>query len=98
MKRSDVSRKTLVLVLVSLLAASALLAVASPFLLPHAYEGFAALEASRPLIAGKFFETVTVDHKAVAAAATLSNHNLKQVVHSAALKVPVHVAFLSHPS
>ena len=98
MSRSDVSRKTLVLVLVSLLAASALLAVASPFLLPHAYQGFAALEASRPAIAGKFFETVTVDHKAVAAAATLSNHNLNHVVHPAALKVPLHVAFLSHPS
>jgi hypothetical protein len=97
MTSSGVSRRTLVSGLVSLLAASALLAAVSPLYLQYQHAGVTALEASRPTV-GKFFETVTVDHKAVAAAATLSNHNLKHVTPSAAAKLPVHVAFLAHHS
>ena len=97
MRSSGVSRKTLVSALVSLLAASALLAAVVPLVLQHQHAGVNALEASPPSV-GKFFETVTVDHKAVAAAATLSNHNLLHVSHSTTLNVPAHVAFLAHPS
>jgi hypothetical protein len=97
MSSVGVSRRTLVSGLVLLLAASALLAAVCPLYLHYQHVGATALEAARPLV-GKFFETVTVDHKAVAAAATLSNHNLQHVTQSAALKVPVHTAFLAHPS
>jgi hypothetical protein len=97
MSNAGVSRKALVSALVSLLAASALLAAVSPLFLHYRHDEGAALEQSLAS-SGKFFETVTVDHKAVAAAATLSNHKLQHVVPSAALKSPSHVAFLVHPA
>jgi hypothetical protein len=97
MSNAGVSRKALVSALVSLLAASALLAALSPLVLQRRHEGGTALEQTG-LSPGKFFETVTVDHKAVAAAATLSNHKLQHVAHSTALKSPSHAAFLAHPA
>jgi hypothetical protein len=92
-----VSRKALVSALISLLAASALLAAVCPLLLHYQHSGATALEDSRPS-PGKFFETVTVDHKAVAAAATLSNQKLHHASLSSALNSPSHAAFLPHPA
>jgi hypothetical protein len=97
MSSAGISRKALVSALVSLLAASALLAAVSPILLHYHHSGATALEVSQPS-PGKFFETVTVDHKAVAAAATLSNHKLHHASHSTALKSPSHSTFLAHPA
>jgi hypothetical protein len=39
-----------------------------------------------------------VDHKAVAAAATISNHKLKHGIQSTTLKIPAHAAFLANPA
>jgi hypothetical protein len=97
MSRSTVSRKALVSALVSLLAASALLAVAFPILSRYQDEGIVTLQNSPPS-PGKFFETVSVDHKAVAAAATLSNHKLLHATRTVTTNAPVHAAFLAHPA
>jgi hypothetical protein len=97
MSNTTVSRKTLVSALVSLLAASALLAVVFPIHLRYADKGVVSLETYPPS-PGKFFDSVTVDHKAVAAAATLSNHKLLHATRTVTTSAPIHVAFLVHPA
>ena len=97
MSKAVVSRKVLVSALLALLAISALLAAVSPLFL-HAHRAEVAALSVSSTATGKFFETVSVDPKAVAAAATLSNHKLKHVARSPILTAPAHAAFLAHPA